>query len=110
MKNVSLVDELKKSKSFTKTEQHLLIYMRLVGKVNGWKSQSDYVFSSARFYKGIKTLMKMGLVNKKQKIEGGKFKSEYTLTRKGLSFNADLMKHPEYIQIWNNMKKGRSFG
>jgi hypothetical protein len=111
-KNPKLQEALKmleEAGSFSKTEQHFLVCLRLRGMIEGKEGMGIYKGKS--FFKSMKSLVDAGWASKKVRMSNsGKSCSYYVLTSKGMKFNAMMMKHCAYKPIWDRMEHKIAIG
>lgn len=92
------------SKGLTKTEQHLLMLLRVSGKIEGWRKNE--IYKNMRFYYAMKNLINSKWVKQTYRYnEKGAPMAIYRLTRRGYEFNSELMQHCNLKPIWDKLPK-----
>ena len=103
--NLELIPLVEQCNFITKSQQHLLIILRLKGKIEG--SECKTTFKNTRFFGSIEKLIQAGWVKKNYvSSDHNRPKTFYVITKRGAEFNSQMMQHPEYKAIWDRMKKG----
>jgi hypothetical protein len=98
-----LVSKLDEMHSIPKMQQHYLIILRIIDRLEGRDGSTHY--KNRHFFQSMKELEKAGWVKKRTKLnDNNKPSTYYELTGNGLKFNAMMMQHPEYKALWSMMK------
>jgi hypothetical protein len=104
---LKLLDEVN---AMTKTEQHFLVILRIRGKIPGCDSMD--IYKDRQFFKCMNKLIAAKWVKKRISLnrKTNRYNSSYTLTSKGIKFNAMMMQHPIYKPVWDKMEHRIAIG
>jgi predicted transcriptional regulator len=90
---------LDKTNYISGSEQHILVRLRIRGKLNAKDFNNTLFFRSVKKLISAQWVEKVVVINSNNRME-----SYYKITRKGQAFNSLMMQHPAYSDIWKMIK------